>query len=232
MLVAAICAREVLAGHNWRNLPIIAILVVLIGGNAAFHAEHMLTGTADLGVRIGMCAGYKVRRLGAGRWRAIANSPYRTLGRGSHVARAPSPYPARRVCICASRVCPRRRCFVRCSRGERGHSRLDGRRDRSHDAGRDDASEPWTHRPRACRLADDTDYLSCGGCFSARARRCCARRQRIHGIAGAFRRSLGHGFLGLCSRVRAPSLEPETNCIRAARMKSLPLLLGLADASA
>jgi uncharacterized protein involved in response to NO len=121
MLVAAICAREVLAGHNWRNLPIIAILVVLIGGNAAFHAEHMLTGTADLGVRIGgftgaddghrrpnrpefraqlarprksgtcancirpvrrdryrrkcggagglgLCAGYRVRRLGAGRW--------------------------------------------------------------------------------------------------------------------------------------------------------------------
>jgi len=54
MLVAAICAREVLAGHNWRNLPIIAILVVLIGGNAAFHAEHMLMGTADLGVRIGI----------------------------------------------------------------------------------------------------------------------------------------------------------------------------------
>ena len=96
----------------------------------------------------------------------------------------------------------------------------------------DDASEPWTHRPRACRLADDTDYLSCGGCFSARARRCCARRQRIHGIADAFRRSLGHGFLGLCSRVRAPSLEAETNCIRAARMKSLPPLFGLAGSSA
>jgi uncharacterized protein involved in response to NO len=67
VLVAAICAREVLAGHNWRNLPIIAILVVLIGGNAAFHAEHMLTGTADLGVRIGIAGSLVLMMVIGGR---------------------------------------------------------------------------------------------------------------------------------------------------------------------
>lgn len=54
--LATVAAREIIAGKNWRNLRVLVILAVLILGNVVFHAEVLLTGSADYGVRIGIAA--------------------------------------------------------------------------------------------------------------------------------------------------------------------------------
>jgi uncharacterized protein involved in response to NO len=52
--LAGAAAREIVAGRNWRNLRVLAVLGVLIAGNIVFHAEVYLFGAADYGVRIGV----------------------------------------------------------------------------------------------------------------------------------------------------------------------------------
>ena len=41
--LAAFCAREIAVGRNWRNLPVIALLALLIAANALFHLGHTET---------------------------------------------------------------------------------------------------------------------------------------------------------------------------------------------
>ena len=53
-LVVAAAAREILAGKNWRNLKVVALVALLLAGNAAFHLEAHFRGTADYGVRVGI----------------------------------------------------------------------------------------------------------------------------------------------------------------------------------
>ncbi len=50
-LVAAATAREIVAGRNWRNLKIVAIVCVLAAANFAFHLEAHLRGTAEYSTR-------------------------------------------------------------------------------------------------------------------------------------------------------------------------------------
>lgn len=47
-------AREIITGRNWRNLKIIALLTLLIVGNAVFHYEAAVLGRAEYGMRITM----------------------------------------------------------------------------------------------------------------------------------------------------------------------------------
>ena len=54
--LAAVAAREIVAGKNWRNLRVLIVLGVLILGNVVFHAEVLLKGSADYGVRIAIGA--------------------------------------------------------------------------------------------------------------------------------------------------------------------------------
>jgi uncharacterized protein involved in response to NO len=54
--LAAVAAREIIAGRNWRNLRVLAVLGVLILGNVVFHAEVYAYGRADYGIRIGIGA--------------------------------------------------------------------------------------------------------------------------------------------------------------------------------
>ena len=54
--LAAAAAREIIAGGNWRNLRVLAVLGVLISGNVVFHAEVYAYGRADYGIRIGIGA--------------------------------------------------------------------------------------------------------------------------------------------------------------------------------
>ncbi|MBP1807409.1 NnrS family protein [Rubellimicrobium aerolatum] len=53
-VVAAMILREIVAGRNWRNLMVLIPVTVLLAGNAAFHAEAMREGSADLGRRLGI----------------------------------------------------------------------------------------------------------------------------------------------------------------------------------
>jgi len=55
-ILAAAMLREIIAGKNWRNLRVIGVVGVFIGGNIAFHAEAILRGSVDYGVRIGIGA--------------------------------------------------------------------------------------------------------------------------------------------------------------------------------
>jgi len=51
----AVIAREIIAGRNWRNLPMLVALGLLFGGNMLTHLEMLsLAVTAALGIRLGI----------------------------------------------------------------------------------------------------------------------------------------------------------------------------------
>jgi uncharacterized protein involved in response to NO len=53
-LVAAAAAREILAGRNWRNLKVVAVVGVLAAVNLGFHLEAHFRGAADISIRGGI----------------------------------------------------------------------------------------------------------------------------------------------------------------------------------
>jgi uncharacterized protein involved in response to NO len=53
-LVAAAAAREIMVGRNWRNLPVVLLVTLLLAGNVVFHLEVHFAGTADYAVRFGI----------------------------------------------------------------------------------------------------------------------------------------------------------------------------------
>lgn len=53
-LVALAALREIMAGRNWRNLKIVALVSILLAGNIAFHLEAHLRGAADISIRVGI----------------------------------------------------------------------------------------------------------------------------------------------------------------------------------
>lgn len=55
-LLIAACAREIIAGNNWRNLRVLVLVTLLLIGNIAFHYEAHAHGSADYSVRIGLAA--------------------------------------------------------------------------------------------------------------------------------------------------------------------------------
>ncbi|HEY4974422.1 MAG TPA: NnrS family protein [Steroidobacteraceae bacterium] len=56
ILVVAATAREIVAGKNWRNLRVVAMVTLLLAGNIAFHLEAHFNGSAEYGARIGIAA--------------------------------------------------------------------------------------------------------------------------------------------------------------------------------
>lgn len=56
--LVAVLGREVWAGRNWRNLPVIGLCLVLLAGNAAFHYVALRGGVAASGhgARLGAAA--------------------------------------------------------------------------------------------------------------------------------------------------------------------------------
>lgn len=53
-LMAAAVAREIVAGKNWRNLKVVAVLTLLALTNLAFHLEAHLQGRASYAARVGI----------------------------------------------------------------------------------------------------------------------------------------------------------------------------------
>lgn len=53
-VMAAAVAREIVAGKNWRNLKIVALLSLLAGTNLAFHLEAHFDGIAQYTTRAGI----------------------------------------------------------------------------------------------------------------------------------------------------------------------------------
>jgi uncharacterized protein involved in response to NO len=54
--LAAAAAREIVAGHNWRNLRVLVLVGFLIAANVVFHCEVYFFGHAEYGARIGIAA--------------------------------------------------------------------------------------------------------------------------------------------------------------------------------
>src|SRR5262249_6369618 len=54
--VAAVVAREIVAGRNWGNLKVLGVISVLMAGNLAFPLEAHVRGVADYGIRLGIAA--------------------------------------------------------------------------------------------------------------------------------------------------------------------------------
>ena len=54
LMMAAAVAREIVAGKNWLNLKIVALLSLLAAGNLAFHLEAHFEGIALYATRLGI----------------------------------------------------------------------------------------------------------------------------------------------------------------------------------
>ena len=53
-LVVAAATREIIAGGNWRNMPVVGLVLALLSGNLAFHLEAHFKGAADISIRVGI----------------------------------------------------------------------------------------------------------------------------------------------------------------------------------
>lgn len=63
-----VVAREILAGRNWRNLPMLVALSLLLAGNLLVHLEALgLADTAELGNRIGLVTLFMLISIVGGR---------------------------------------------------------------------------------------------------------------------------------------------------------------------
>lgn len=51
LVLALVIAREIVAGKNWRNLTVLAIVALLFAANLAFHVEAHVTGAASYAER-------------------------------------------------------------------------------------------------------------------------------------------------------------------------------------
>ncbi len=52
LMLALVASREIVAGRNWRNLRVIALVFVLALANVGFHAETILFGAPDYSLRV------------------------------------------------------------------------------------------------------------------------------------------------------------------------------------
>jgi uncharacterized protein involved in response to NO len=67
ILVAAAAAREIVAGRNWRNLPVVVLVAGFAAGNVAFHLEAHVSGGADAAARFGIAVAAILISLVGGR---------------------------------------------------------------------------------------------------------------------------------------------------------------------
>jgi uncharacterized protein involved in response to NO len=56
LLLGLVIAREIIAGKNWRNLKILALIGLMFAANVAFHLEARFTGAAQYSERAGITA--------------------------------------------------------------------------------------------------------------------------------------------------------------------------------
>jgi uncharacterized protein involved in response to NO len=87
--VAAVAAREVVAGRSWRNLAPVAILAALFAGNVIFHLEDHAAGMAPVGTRLGIAAVVILISLIGGR--VVPNFTRNWLAR-ERPGRLPAPF--------------------------------------------------------------------------------------------------------------------------------------------
>jgi uncharacterized protein involved in response to NO len=67
LLLAGAAVREIVAGHNWRNLKVVVLIGLLLAANLAFHLEAGLTGDAAFSRRFAIAVVLMLVTLIAGR---------------------------------------------------------------------------------------------------------------------------------------------------------------------
>jgi uncharacterized protein involved in response to NO len=87
--MAAAAAREIMAGQNWRNLKVVAVVGALAAGNLIFHLEAHLHGSADYAVRLGIGAVILLISLVGGR--VVPSFTHNWLARQAP-GRMPTPF--------------------------------------------------------------------------------------------------------------------------------------------
>lgn len=65
-VLIGVAGREIVAGRNWRNLRVLAVVALLFAGNVAFHVERIV-GLGDHGTRCGIAALVLLMSLVGGR---------------------------------------------------------------------------------------------------------------------------------------------------------------------
>ncbi len=87
--VAGAAAREIAAGKNWRNLPIVLLIALLAAGNVGFHLEAHFAGVADYAIRAGLAVMVLLISLVGGR--IIPSFTHNWLARQAP-GRMPAPF--------------------------------------------------------------------------------------------------------------------------------------------
>ncbi|MEP0321918.1 NnrS family protein [Bauldia litoralis] len=84
-------AREIVAGHNWRNLPVLALLVLFLIANALFHSEAARGSfpAQGLGLRLGLAVAVMLISLIGGR---VVPSFTRNWLAQRNATRLPTPF--------------------------------------------------------------------------------------------------------------------------------------------
>lgn len=93
LVFLAVVAREILAGGNWRNLPMVAALLSLFAGNLLVHLSALgLADTVEIGNRLGIATLLMLISLVGGR--IIPSFTRNWLARARPEAAAPAPFDA------------------------------------------------------------------------------------------------------------------------------------------
>ncbi len=89
--LAAVLGREIIAGKNWRNLPVLGLLALFLAGNAGFHLAAASGGWAagSVALRAGLAAAVMLISLIGGR---IVPSFTRNWLAQRGVTRLPAPF--------------------------------------------------------------------------------------------------------------------------------------------
>lgn len=89
LVFAAVVGREVIAGRNWRNVKVVALVLMLAAANAGFHIEAAMTGSAAISARAGLAIIVLLILLIGGR--VVPSFTHNWLAREGAVAR-PVPF--------------------------------------------------------------------------------------------------------------------------------------------
>lgn len=91
LVFLVVMAREIIAGRNWRNLPMLAALLLLLAGNLLVHLEAVgLSETAALGNRVGIATLLMLITLIGGR--IVPSFTRNWLVKQRPDARVPAPF--------------------------------------------------------------------------------------------------------------------------------------------
>lgn len=68
-VLLTVVAREIVAGRDWKNLKVLAVVAILAAGNLAFHIQAIAGGNAasGIGIRIGVAAAILLIAIVGGR---------------------------------------------------------------------------------------------------------------------------------------------------------------------